>query len=350
MATHYKRQARRIPPKRRRRDNDKIRDIEAGGGESLNPIARPGPRSKLNVYLSHHLWVAVSTLGSLWRAPLSTLMTAGVIAIALALPTGLYVLLQNIHQLASAWENNAQISVFLKANQSERQINSLQQQLRGWPEIKTLTYISPQQALAEFRQSSGFGEAIEILDQNPLPAVLVIQPNMDLSQSQRLKSLQSKLDRLPQVDQTLLDMQWVLRLNAIINTGKRAVFILGALLFVAILLVIGNTIRLTIFNKRQEIVVTKLIGATNDFIRRPFLYTGFWYGLLGASMAWLLVLVLIGLVKGPVDDLAVLYNSQFEIRAIDNVSSLGLFAIGILLGLIGSWAAVGRHLKTIEPE
>ena len=343
MANHYKRQARRIPP-RRASNSSKIRAIESGA------LVRPGPRSRLNVYLSHHLWVAISTLGNLWRAPVSALLTSAVIAIALALPTGLYVLLQNIQQLSSAWENSAQISVFIKSNQSQPQIQNLQNQLRDWPEIKTVQYVSPEQALAEFRQASGFGEALEILDRNPLPAVLVIQPAMDLSESKSIEGLRAKLDGLPQVDQTQLDMQWVLRLSAIIHTGKRAVFILSALLFVAILLVIGNTIRLTIFNKRQEIIVTKLIGATNQFIRRPFLYTGLWYGLFGALLAWLLVMVLMGLIKGPIDELALLYDSRFAIHALDENTSLGLFVVGILLGLMGSWIAVGRHLKTIEPR
>jgi cell division transport system permease protein len=135
-----------------------------------------------------------------------------------------------------------------------------------------------------------------------------------------------------------------------IDTGKRAVFILGALLFIAILLVIGNTIRLTIFNKRQEIIVTKLIGATNPFIRRPFLSTGFWYGLFGAFMAWLLVVVLMGLLKGPIDDLALLYDSEFTMNTVGGDTSLSLLAVGILLGLLGSWIAVSRHLKAIEPK
>jgi len=343
MATHHKRQARRVSP-RRTTASAKIRSLETGIS------GRPGPRSGLNVYLSNHLWVAISTLGNLCRAPLSTFMTSSVIAIALALPTGLYVLLQNVQQLSSSWEHSEQISVFIKSDQSEPQIQSLQNQLRQWPEIKTVQYISPEQALAEFRQSSGFGDALAILDRNPLPAVLVVQPSMDLSNSNALQILKSKLDSLPQVDQAQLDMQWVLRLGGIIHIGKRAVFILSALLFVAILLVIGNTIRLTIFNKRQEIVVTKLIGATNQFIRRPFLYTGFWYGLFGACLAWLLVAVLMGLIKGPIDELAVLYDSRFAIRTLDGNMSLQLFVVGILLGLLGSWAAVGRHLKTIEPK
>ncbi|MCG6968281.1 MAG: permease-like cell division protein FtsX [Gammaproteobacteria bacterium] len=355
MAANYKPQARRTYS-RRAKSNPRIRELERGtpGGKNPGKDAahglRPGPRSTLNVYLSHHLWVAVSTLGSLWRSPLSTLLTSSVIAIALALPAGLYVMLQNVQQLSSSWENSSQISVFLKSGQTESQLRTVREQLQAWPEIQAVHYISAEQALAEFRQSSGFGEALQILDQNPLPEMFVIQPAIQLSDSRRLQELQSRLDSLPQVDQTLLDMQWVLRLSAIIDTGKRMVFILGALLFIAILLVIGNTIRLTIFNKRQEIVVTKLIGATNQFIRRPFLYTGFWYGVFGALLAWLLVTVLLALLKGPIDDLSLLYESQFSLNTMGVTLSGSLFAVGILLGLLGSWLAVSRHLKAIEPK
>jgi len=349
MAANHKRQARRVAP-RRAKASPRIRELESGRPAKDGVAPRPGQRSRLSVYLSHHLWVAIATLGNLWRSPLSTFLTSSVIAIALALPAGLYVLLLNVQQLSATWDNSSQISVFLKASQKENQALGLREQLMSWPEIKAVQYISAAQALAEFRRSSGFGEALEILDQNPLPAVLVIQPAMELSDSQRLEALRHKLDNLPQVEQTLLDMQWVLRLSAMIDTGKRAVVILGALLFITVLLVIGNTIRLTIFNKRQEIIVTKLIGATNQFIRRPFLYTGFWYGVFGAILAWLLVVVLMGLLKIPIDELALLYDSAFKLNTMGVSTAASLFAVGILLGLLGSWVAVGRHLKAIEPK
>jgi cell division transport system permease protein len=363
MAANYKSQARRIKP-RRSKSNPRIRELEGARpgakpgskpgskkqGKDTAAGQRPGPRSSLNVYVAHHLWVAISTLGSLWRAPLSTLLTSSVIAIALALPAGLYVMLQNVQQLSSSWENSSQISVFLKPGKTPEQLRPLREQLLSWPEIQAVDYISADQALTEFRKSSGFGEALEILDQNPLPEVFVIQPAIALSDTGQLQALQAKLDSLPFVDQTLLDMQWVLRLGAIIATGERVVYILGALLFIAILLVIGNTIRLTIFNKRQEIIVTKLIGATNQFIRRPFLYTGFWYGLFGAGLAWLLVTVLLALLKGPIDELTLLYDSRFSLKTLGLTLSFGLLAVGILLGLLGSWMAVSRHLKAIEPK
>lgn len=342
MHPKNKQQARRTSG--RRKSNTRIKELET----EFTP--RSTPRSKTNLFFTHHAWVALSTLGQLWRTPLSTLMTSSVIAIALALPMGLYVLLTNVQQLSSSWDDSAQISLFLKSTVSETQALNLRKQLGSWEDVNSVSYLSSQQALQEFKQASGFGEALEVLDENPLPAVLLIQPKADFSNPEAIETLFNRLQKLSQVDQALLDMQWVRRLSGIIDVGKRGVYILATLLSIAILLVIGNTIRLTIFNKREEILVTKLIGATNRFIRRPFLYTGFWYGLFGATMAWLLVAVLLGLLKGPFDELARLYDSQFSVGALDGQSLIFLFLTGIFLGLLGSWLAVGRHMQAIEPK
>jgi len=310
---------------------------------------RGRPRGRINSYFTHHLWVLVSSLGQLWRTPFSTLMTAAVIGIALALPAGLHVLLQNVQQLATGWEGTAQVSLFLKQDLAEKNAKALADKLRGWAEVADVRYISREQALAEFRALSGFGEALDSLGENPLPAVLVIRPRSEYTEPARMELLLGRLRNLDAVELAQLDMDWVRRLNAIIEVGKRGVLVLAGLLALAILLVVGNTIRLTIFNRREEIVVTKLIGATNGFIRRPFLYTGFWYGLMGAVIAWLLVGTLLGLLSGPVSRLSLLYNSGFSLGGLDLVTTATLLGFGILLGLAGSWLAVGRHLQRIEP-
>jgi cell division transport system permease protein len=164
-----------------------------------------------------------------------------------------------------------------------------------------------------------------------------------------MRAMLERAQRLEEVELAQLDMEWVQRLSGIIEVGQRGVLLLGALLGLAILLVVGNTIRLTILNRRQEIVVTKLIGATNAFIRRPFLYTGFWYGLMGALVAWFLVGLFISLLSSPVSRLSMLYNSDFSLGGLDLKTSLTLLLTGLLLGLVGSWIAVGRHLQDIEP-
>ncbi|VAX04355.1 Cell-division-associated, ABC-transporter-like signaling protein FtsX [hydrothermal vent metagenome] len=307
------------------------------------------PRGRINAYFTHHLWVLVSSLGQLWRTPLSTLMTAAVIGIALALPAGLHVLLSNVQQLSSGWEGSAQVSLFIKQDVSEKHIQSLAKTLRDWDGVAEVHYISREQALAEFRELSGFGDALDSLTENPLPAVLVLRPTLAQAEPASMSQLLDRLRQLDAVDQAQLDMEWVRRLNSIIDVGKRGALLLGTLLAMAILLVVGNTIRLTIYARREEIIITKLIGATNAFIRRPFLYTGFWYGLMGAVTAWLLVSGFLGLLSAPVSQLSFLYDSQFRLGGLDFITSLFLLLSGALLGLAGSWLAVGRHLQAIEP-
>ena len=316
--------------------------------DELDASLRPPPRSSFNRYLSHHVWVAVSSLGQLLRTPFSTLMTAMVIAIALGLPAGLYLLLGNVKSLTHTWQDSLQFSIFLQPATSNVDAERLQQKLLAWSDVQKVEYISPDQALAEFRELSGFGEAIDTLKQNPLPPVLVVFPT-DTVQAQQLQQLADAARKLEHVDKVQLDMEWVRRLAAILEVAQRAVMALAVVLGVAILLIIGNTIRLTIFNRRQEILVTKLIGATNAFIRRPFLYTGIWYGLFGSLLAWILLAVFIALIRSPVQNLAMLYQSQFMIAGLGALQSLALVFGGIALGFAGSWISTSRHLQDIEP-
>ena len=286
------------------------------------------PRGRVNAYLTHHLWVLVSSLGQLWRTPFSTLMTAAVIGIALALPAGLHVLLSNVQQLSSGWEDSAQVSLFIKQGVPEKRIQGLADRLRGWDGVAEVRYISREQALAEFREQSGFGGALDALDENPLPAVLVLRPTAEAAAPANMERLLARVQKLEPVDLAQLDMEWVRRLSGIIALGKRGVLLLAGLLGLAILLVVGNTIRLTILNRREEIVITKLIGATNAFIRRPFLYTGLWYGLMGAVLAWLLVAALLGLLSDPVNRLSFLYNSDFSLGGVGLETVLILLVVG----------------------
>jgi cell division transport system permease protein len=300
--------------------------------------------------LLHHGWVAKTSFVQLLQTPLSTLLTAAVIAIALSLPTGLFLLLDDLQSIVVGWQGTAQISVFMKNSVSDSEARGVADGVQRWPEIQTVRFISAQQALEEFQQQSGFGDALGILDENPLPAVLVIRPATQYLSTDKLKPVAQKLRQLPTVDLVQLDFQWIERLNTMIAIGKRGGILLAALLAVAVLVVIGNTIRLTIFNRRQEILVTKLIGATNRFIRRPFLYTGFWYGVLGAVLAGILITVLFWLLSEPVRSLAALYNSPFELTGLTLLDSVLVFATAIGLGLLGSWIAVTRHIQAIEPK
>ena len=337
-------QGRFVDPAPRRKNAGRLAD-----GDELDAPVRHLPRSSVNRYVSHHIWVAAESLGQLLRAPFATLMTAAVIAIALALPAALYLLLDNVQTVTSGWQDTAQISVFLKPDTKETNALRLQQQLEGWESVADVQYISPDQALTEFKAQSGFGDVLDTLDDNPLPPVLMIYPKAGFDQPRQLEQLAQRMRGLALVDHVQLDMEWVRRLAAMIDLGQRSILLLAAVLGVAILLIIGNTIRLTIFNRRQEIVVTKLIGATNAFIRRPFLYTGVWYGLLGALLAWLLLAILTQLLSGPVRELALLYQSQFTLAGLGFWQSMLLVVTGVGLGFIGSWVAASRHLQAIEP-
>ena len=313
-------------------------------------VRRAKSSSGVGRYFAHHLWVARNSLIRLLLTPLSTMMTVAVIAIALSLPAGLNILLNDIQSVVAGWQGSAQISVFLKKSLSANQSQSIRQAVANWKEISAVELISADEALAEFQQQSGFGDALAILDENPLPAVLIVKPGEEFLSTEYLKQLESRLSQLPEVDLVQLDFQWIERLNQIIALGKRGALLLSILLAIAVLLVIGNTIRLTIFNRREEILVTKLIGATNQFIRRPFLYTGFWYGVFGALLSILLISIIFLLIDEPVRSLAQLYNSPFTLNGMNLTDAGVVFAAAVSLGLIGSWIAVTRHIRTIEPE
>mgnify|MGYP000324097603 CR=1 FL=1 len=303
----------------------------------------------VKTYLLRHAQVLVSSLGQLSRTPVATFMTAAVIGIALALPTGLHVLLDNAQQLSGGWQGATQISLFLKTDTTDFQARTLANRLRKLGEVEDVHYISRQQALNEFKALSGFGDALKALQDNPLPAVLVIQPNNKARSPASTSLLLAKLKAYPEVDIAQLDMQWIKRLYAIMAIVRQGVVILAALLGLAVLLVVGNTIRLAIQSRRAEIVVIKLIGGTDAFIRRPFLYSGVWYGLLGGIIAVIAITVALLIISGPVGQLAALYQSPFKLSYLGLGSIVNLLMASTLLGLLGSWLAVGKHLREIEP-
>lgn len=305
----------------------------------------------LNVknYLLRHIQVMLFTLGRIWRQPLASLMTFMVIGIALALPASLYVLLKNVEQVSTQWDDVAQISLFLNQDVKDAQAQKLVTELKAWPEITAVNYQSASQSLEEFRQLSGLGSLLDTLPTNPLPAVVIVQPDSKGLQADAISRLLSRLEALPDVEQAQLDMEWLQRLRSLNETGQRGISILGLLLSLSVLLVIGNTIRLAILNQQSEIRVIKLVGGTNTFIRRPFLYTGFWYGLLGGLVAWLTLLLTMGLLNGPINELASQYNSHFTLVWLSGSMMLVLPFTGMLLGIMGAWLAVGRHLSAIEP-
>ena len=296
-----------------------------------------------------HARVMLHTLGRLWREPVATLLTAAVIGITLALPAGLHVLLGNINALSYSWEGSLQASLFLKDSVSPEQGRSLARALEDRAGIARAAYISREQSLVEFRQLSGFGEALELLQDNPLPAVIVVTPRRELPR-EAMNHLMDDLAARPEVEVAKLDQKWLDRLYAILAIVQRAVAVIAGLLALAVAVTVGNTIRLDIENRRDEIVVMKLIGAPDSFIRRPFLYTGMWYGLAGGLIAWLLVHGALWALAGPARRLAGLYESSFVLSGLPWDASLLVVGAGVLLGMLGSAWAVGRHMSKYEPS
>lgn len=303
-----------------------------------------------SVWLQEHARAALGSLGRMWRNPVANGMTAAVIAIALALPASLWMLLQNVERATAGWDAGARVSVYLEPGLDTATVEEATDRIAKRDSVRILERISPDKALAEFRRLAGFDDALAALEGNPLPAVVVIEPATGTPRSaSALKGLAGTLEAIDGVDRVQVDLEWVERLYALLDLIERGVGLFAVLLAAGVLLIVGNTIRLDILNRRQEIEVTKLIGASDAFIRRPFLYGGLWFGLFGALAAWLLLALTGFLLSGPTARLASAYGSGFRLSGLGGAESLGLLAGGVILGLLGSWLAVGRHLRAIEP-
>ncbi len=307
------------------------------------------PHFSLIQWLHQHWQAFLSSFNKMSQAPLATCMTLAVIGIALALPCGLFVVLQNVQQLSHEWNNGTQISLYLKKSVTEARGRQLSQELSLRESINTVDYISPQQGLDKFKHYSGFDDVLNELPDNPLPGVILIHPGDTLSKPQNIQVFLQQLKNLAEVDIAKLDMAWVNRLYHMLELGRAVIYALTLLLCFSVILIIGNTIRLATQSYHTEIKVIKLVGGTNTFIRRPFLYSGILYGALGGIFAMILVSLFTWWLDSPVQQLAVSYNSHFTLTGLDNESSLLLIACGAMLGLLGSWLAVTQHLHDIEP-
>ena len=312
--------------------------------------SRTGSKDMLRSWLQHHRLSCVDSLQRLLRNPFSSVLTWLVIGIALALPVGLSVGLENVKAVSGNLDSPAQISLFLRAEISFEAAQQLQQRLDRREDVAATRLVSRQEALQEFEQLSGFGDVLRNLNDNPLPNLILVIPAVQGRDGEQAALLQAHLQHEAGVARAVLDMAWVQRLNALMHLSQRLVMVLAAMLALGVLLVIGNTIRLAIENRRDEIVVVKLVGGSDAFVRRPFLYTGLWYGLGGAGLSWIIVSAALWGLRGPLSALALLYQSDFYLQGLGTVSGLQLLLLGAALGLLGAWLAVARHLNAIQPR
>jgi cell division transport system permease protein len=314
--------------------------------DAVAPVRSAGP---VTIWFARHVNTAGDSLGRLARQPVASLMIILVIAVTLALPAALNLALKNFTVISGSWDDALDFSVFLDTGLSVSEAEGIARLIGQRADVEDVQLITAADALAEFKQQSGFGDALDHLAENPLPHTLVVRPSA-ANTAQSMILLREELASLPETELVQVDTEWVQRFHAILEIVQRAVMIGAGLLGLAIIVVIGNTIRLEIQNRRDEIDVTKLIGASNAFVRRPFLWSGFWYGLFGSLLGLGLVWYGLYLLQPAVARLAGLYQSGLTVLTLGLQDSLAIIGIGITLGLIGSWFAAARHMRAIEPK
>jgi cell division transport system permease protein len=303
----------------------------------------------MSTWFTRHVSTSIGSLGRIFRQPFASLMIILVIAVTLAIPAALNLVVKNAQSISTGWDNALDFSIYLKRGTSESEAEGLARLIQQRADVASVELITANEALVEFKQQSGFGQALDHLSANPLPHTLVVRPS-PANTSQSMILLQEELGNLPESDVVQVDTEWVQRFHAILDIIKQAIVIGAALLGLAIIVIIGNTIRLDIQNRREEIEVTKLIGASNAFVRRPFLWSGFWYGLFGGLLALGLVQYGLFLLEQPAARLAGLYQSGVTVLSLDLAESLSILGIGVALGFVGSWFAAARHMRRIEPR
>ena len=332
------------PAKQKKAKAPKPQKREAGAKGAATGIT-----DRIGSWYGNHVTVMVDALQRLLRQPASSAMTCAVIAIALALPAGFFVALANVEKLSAGWDGKPSISLYLKSSIEEGAGRSLAKEIEGREAVSSTRYISREESLQEFERVSGFGDIMQSLDRNPLPAVIVVNlPERAVPADVQL--LKGKLEALAEVDEAQLDMEWVQRLHSILSLVQRLTIALALMLAVGVVLVIGNTIKLAIESRRDEILVVKLVGGTNAFVRRPFLYTGLWYGLGGGLLAWFLVQFALLWLSSPISKLVLAYQSAYTLQGLGVFYGFSLIIGAALLGLAGAWLVVGRQIKAIEPQ
>jgi cell division transport system permease protein len=297
--------------------------------------------------LAQHQGAAVDSLHRLLIDRISTLLTCTVMGIALALPLALWLLLQNLTLLGAGVDRTGSISLFMQ-ERDPAELHNLVAQLKARDDVAEATLITPEQALQEFEKKSGFGEALAGLDENPLPPVITIEPATD--DATEVTALYEFLQTLPGLDVAQLDLQWLQRLQAAVQLATQLALWLTGLLGLGVVLVIGNTIRLAIANRSAEIVVVKLVGGTDSYVARPFLYTGFWYGVGGGLIALVLVEMSLWAFGGPLSRLLVSYDPAFELGGLGLQGGFLVAMAAGALGWLGAAVSVVRHLRAIEPR
>ena len=309
----------------------------------------PGLLTRITRWFKLHIRNCTGALQELSAQPVATGLTVCVIGIALALPASLNLLVQNGRNVAGGWESVRDFSIYMMIESKPESADELAAELSKMDIIDSVAVTLAAEALIEFRESSGLGEVLDTLDSNPLPHTLVVRP-VESASAKELAVLAAELSSRDTIDIVKIDTQWVERLNAILDFMRRVVMIASVLLIFAVIIIVGNTIRLDIQSRRDEIEVLKLLGASDGFVRRPFLYVGLWYGVIGGFVALFLMIAGGWLLAAPLERLIGLYESDLSLLGLDGSTALMIIGGGVLSGWGGAWSAVSRHLAAIQPK
>ncbi|WP_337012493.1 permease-like cell division protein FtsX [Pantoea sp. AS142] len=290
------------------------------------------------------------TLSDMWRQPLATLLTVMVIAISLTLPSVCYMVWKNVSQAATQWYPAPQLTVYLSKTLDDSAAENAVAQLKQVEGVDNVNYLTREEALNEFRNWSGFGGAMDMLEQNPLPAVAIITPKLNFQNSDTMQSLRDRVTKVQGVDEVRMDDSWFARLAALTGLVGQIASMIGILMVVAVFLVIGNSVRLSIFARRDTINVQKLIGATDGFILRPFLYGGALLGFSGAVLSLLLSEVLVLRLQSVVASVATVFGTTFSLEGFSWDEALLLLLIAAIIGWVAAWLATVQHLRRFTPQ
>jgi len=309
----------------------------------------PKRETKLN-FLGMHQAASTKAWIDMRSKLLGNLLTIFVIGLILSLPSTLYLIVKNIQVVMAQWQHPTQITLYVDKNESPKAISNFSIQLQGWPEIDKTQIVTPAQGLSEFKAQAGLDNILQLIGNNPLPYAIILTPSQDWQEVNKAQNIVDRLKKEPLVNDIRLDSDWLKRLEAtqslILNLG----LFLGVLTLLATFLIIGNTIRLQVLSHKKEIQVMKLVGATDGFILRPYLYMGSIYGLLGSLVAMGVISVMVAFLSHAVSHLAMLYANSFQLQGLQWDDGLLLIITSSFIGWCAARLSSLRHLKEFEPD
>jgi len=310
------------------------------------PVSIPAERSNLQVWIAHHKLALTNSLDRIKQSPIPTILTILVVGVALALPAALQVVIKNLEATQESLTEQSQITLFIKSTTHSLTINTLVEELQAKAEITEVEFIPAAKAWSDFKQSTGLENADSVLDHNPLPPTIIVKPSLNAS-AENIEKLSQELQEIPSVEMAKVDMLWIQRLYSVVDFIKYTSIAISIFLIFTVLIVIGNTIKMLGQNFHDEIIVSKLVGASDGYVRRPFLYSGIIYGFSGAICAIFFVFIGILLLLPKLTEIAMLYQTELNLAVLGINDIFSLLLIGIILGLGGAWISANRLINSM---